>query len=359
MRLVPLQSLTAEDRRSWEELAGRAAEPNPFFELPFVTSAAAALQATDVHLLLDDRGERWTGCIPTRVTRVLGRPLLLSSWKHPYSFLGTPLVDRDLVNEFAQAFARDVAAGEHGRFAMLRRCSDDVVLRAIREAARENGLRTVFEQADERALLKRREAATYLEEVKPHHRREIRRLKRRLGEELGEEPTVQDRTDGLAAIEEFLRLEAMGWKGREGTAMAQSTGSAGLFHEICTRFAEKDRLQMLSLEAGGRVAAMKCNISAGDTLFCFKIAFDENLRRYSPGIQLEIENVELFHGRDESQMDSCAEPTNEMINRLWPDRRAIVTLTLGPQGLIGRLGGRALGAAYTTRTRRNAPSTRN
>ena len=40
---------------------------------------------------------------------------------------------------------------------------------------------------------------------------------------------------------------------------------------------------------------MKCNVSAGDTLFCFKIAYDEELAHYSPGILLEAENVDVFH----------------------------------------------------------------
>jgi len=358
MRLAPLQSLTVDDLHAWEDLAQRAIEPNPFFEPAFVTAAADALGAGDVHLLVEDRAGRWLGCMPSRITRLLGRPLAVSSWKHPYSFLGTPLVDRDCVDEFAQALAGDVAARRHGRFAMLRRSSDDLVVKAIRAAAKEvRGVRVVREHGDERALLERRPEPSYLDGLRSHHRREIRRLRRRLGEELGGEPTIRDCTEDPAATEEFLRLEASGWKGREGTAMAQSNGSAELFRSLCAKFAASGRLQLLALEAGGRVAAMKCNLSAGDTLFCFKIAFDDELKRYSPGIQLEIENVDLFHQRDELQMDSCAESTNEMINRLWPDRRAIVTLTLGPTGPSGWIGGRVLDAGHAVRTRRNRGST--
>ncbi len=333
-----------------------AVEPNPFFEPSFVIPAAAALGATGVHLLFHDRGGDWTGCLPVQVTRALGKPISISTWRHPYSFLGTPLVNRDHVEEFAVAFASSINSGEHGRFAMLRRSSEGVVLQAIRTAMREAGrTRVIFERAYERATLDRRPEADYLGGLKPRRRREFHRQRRRLGEELGEEIVVHDRSDNPTGAEDFLRLEASGWKGRNGTAMASTEGAAEMLRAIYAEFAKNDRLQLLSLEAGRRTIAMKLNINAADTLFCFKIAFDERLSNYSPGVQLEIDNVEIFHEhRAERKMDSCAESNNEMINRLWPDRRSIITLMFGPPGPTGWMTSQALNLAYEIRTRRNS-----
>ena len=84
---------------------------------------------------------------------------------------------------------------------------------------------------------------------------------------------------------------------------------------------DKVSLRKLELRVGERAVAMKCNLIAGPAIFCFKIGHDASLARYSPGIQLELENVELFHRSDAAWMDSCAQPDNAMINRLWPDRR--------------------------------------
>jgi CelD/BcsL family acetyltransferase involved in cellulose biosynthesis len=359
MRLIPLQSLSGEDLRAWDRLSQRAAEPNPFFERPFVLAAARAFAATGVFLLVveGDGAGCWGGCLPVVPRRILRRPLLLSAWQHPYSFLGTPLVDSELTEEFAEALVRGVGAPWPGRLLTLQRCADGPVLAAIEAAAIASPRTRVFaERRSERAALERRPEPTYLDGLSPHHRREYGRLRRRLGEELGAEVTVHDRSDSPAAVGEFLRLEASGWKGREGTAMTAS-GDAELFRRLCEEFASQGRLQMLSLEAGGRVAAMKCNLKAGDALFGFKIAFDEELRRFSPGIQLEVENVDVFHQRSELLTDSCATPTNEMINRLWPDRRTIVKLILGPGGATGWFGNRLLDTAYAIRTRRTAPST--
>ena len=103
--------------------------------------------------------------------------------------------------------------------------------------------------------------------------------------------------------------------------------------------------------------AVKCNLAAGNELFCFKIGHDAELRRYSPGVQLERGNVEVFHDqREERLMDSCADPANDMINRLWPDRRSIKSLVLtrrGARSVVSRHGLRAV-HALRTRERRNS-----
>ena len=51
------------------------------------------------------------------------------------------------------------------------------------------------------------------------------------------------------------------------------------------QFRAAGRLQLLALTAGERTAALKCNLLAGDEVFCFKIAYDEAYARFSPGVQ--------------------------------------------------------------------------
>ena len=48
---------------------------------------------------------------------------------------------------------------------------------------------------------------------------------------------------------------------------------------------------MLAMQAGDRTVAMQSLLIAGDGLFCFKIAYDESLGRYSPGTQLMAETA--------------------------------------------------------------------
>jgi CelD/BcsL family acetyltransferase involved in cellulose biosynthesis len=352
VKKMDLDSLSAAELEAWERLAGRAAEPNPFFEPLFLPAAARALGAERVELLVaESAGGEWNGVLPV-VRRRVGRLVpLIESWWHSYAYLGTPLVDRDRIDEFAAALAASLADNEHGRFLMVRRWSVGPVLDAVRTAAAAGGIEILFERDFERGTYAGRDPEGQpLEWIKGKRRSELKRQRRKLGEELGEEVGVRARPDTEAAVADFLALEASGWKGENGTALASDRGSAELFDAMCSSFAAAARLQLRALQAGDRVLAMTCDVAAGDTLFGFKSAYDESLRRFSPGVQLQTENFGSFdRERPEVLFDSCAEPDNEMINGLWPDRREIATVVLGPGGVRGALAGRALERAYAAR----------
>jgi CelD/BcsL family acetyltransferase involved in cellulose biosynthesis len=285
-----------------------------------------------VRLLVVEDGGDWLACLP--VERVGRGPLSFwSSWKHLYCFLGTPLLDGERAVDAAAALAAEFSP------LGLRLAADERVLAQLEES----GVHTLHKAAIERAALERSPEDDYLADQRPHRRREQARMRRRLGEELGAELEAVDRAGEEAAVERFLELEAAGWKGREGSAFASDPAHAELFRDLCRSFASQGRLQLLSLEAGERVVAMKCNLSAGDEIFCFKIAHDEDLSSFSPGVLLELDNMTIFHNRrSERIMDSCADHDNEMINRLWRDRRRIATVLIGRRDLRGRLLGRAV-----------------
>ena len=113
---------------------------------------------------------------------------------------------------------------------------------------------------------------------------------------------------------------------------------ARFFRIICGSFRELGRLHLLSLQANGQRVAMACNLRAGDGVFCVKIAFDERWQRSSPGAQLMLDHISWFHHEGSAAwMDSCVQPDNQLVHRMWPDRRAIVTLALPASSPTGRL----------------------
>jgi CelD/BcsL family acetyltransferase involved in cellulose biosynthesis len=337
--------VTPADIAAWRALSERAAEPNPFFEPDFVLPAHRALGG-QVRLLVVEQDGRWSGCLPVR--RLF--PGVLRSWRHSYCFLGTPLVDaaavRQTTSEMLGAARLLILDAQHG---------EGPVAMAIGAALRERGMTPFYERAQDRAALHRRPEADYLDGMNAHHRREFRRQRRRLEEQLGDALEVRDVSDDVTAPARFVTLEAAGWKGRGGTAFGSQPGHAEFFEAVCAAFRASGRLQMLEMTADERTVAMKCNLIAGDGVFCFKIAHDELLSRYSPGVQLEIAYVECFHDdRDEAWADSCAAHDNQMINRLWPDRRSIVTLGVsrtGPEAAVFR---QAAHSYQTLRTRRRS-----
>jgi CelD/BcsL family acetyltransferase involved in cellulose biosynthesis len=176
------------------------------------------------------------------------------------------------------------------------------------------------------------DADTYLcDALSAKHRKMIRRQERQLSE-IGrleyDELTPDD--DVAEWIEEFLRLEASGWKGRENTAIASDESDRSYFRLIAKEAFRRGRLSMSALRLDGRPIAYKCDFPAGRGMFTFRIAFDENHARNSPGMLLEIENIRRLHARSQIEwVDSCNDSFSFMFNRLWLSRRTILDVVVG------------------------------
>ncbi len=185
----------------------------------------------------------------------------------------------------------------------------------------------------ERAMLRRRpddDDGYSLRNVGKHRMRTIRQHRRRLDEALGASPVVRNRTD-LGAIDAFLRLEASGWKGHDadGLALRQRDGARAFFEAACRRFLGEGRLWFHSLERGGEPIAMICMVRAGEGEFAFRTAYDEDLAKFGPGVEVFVDAMQQFErSADGCWLDTCAAPGNEHLMGLFPDRHAMSTLIL-------------------------------
>jgi hypothetical protein len=84
--------------------------------------------------------------------------------------------------------------------------------------------------------------------------------------------------------------------------------------------------------------------------FSFKTAFDESFARFSPGVLLQRENLEMLARADIAWADSCAAMDHPMIDHFWRERRTVVSRNVAIGGQARRLLFRAL-AARETRSR--------
>jgi CelD/BcsL family acetyltransferase involved in cellulose biosynthesis len=182
-------------------------------------------------------------------------------------------------------------------------------------------------QAYTRALLCRaQDAEAYLKSsMSADVRRELRRQEKRLAEVGKLEHVVLRAPHELPRwIEEFLALEASGWKGRRGSALACSETNRRFAHEVFTRAFERDRLLMVGINLDGKPIARYCGFAAGEGAIAFKTAYDESLRKYGPGTLVVLDMMRAFHERPGLQwMDSYTGPNNEMIAALWKHRRTV------------------------------------
>lgn len=180
-------------------------------------------------------------------------------------------------------------------------------------------------------------------------RKELRRQFARLSE-LGTISFARELgSDGLEFWgEDFLRLESAGWKGISGSALAAAPETRRLFQEALAGAAARGRLERLSLSLDDVPIAMLATFLTPPGAFSFKTAFDERYSRYSPGVLLQLKNLEVLDHPGIAWSDSCAAADHPMIDHLWRERRAIGRLSIaigGParRALFARLLSRELG----------------
>jgi len=321
---------------AWDALAAHASEPNPFYEGWFLRTSFRHLGEAGTRLLTVWRGEKLLGLLPVAPRQGYARmPLrLLANWAHHHLFLGTPLVRRGDERAFWQAALSALdAPSDTDLIHFSNLVEDGPVLRALLDVAAAESRPAEVVHRETRALYTPAgDGATYYENtVRKKKRKELGRLQKRFAE-FG---VVQFRTlgpdeDVVPWAEAFLRLEKSGWKGREGSALGCRPKTRAFFADMLAAAHRRGLLDFVRLDLDGRPAAMLCTLvaGAGGEGFSYKIAYDEALARFSPGVLLQIANLDMPHRRGLRAVDSCAVEDHPMINGLWAERRTLVRVTL-------------------------------
>lgn len=328
MRLLAPGDVTPDVETAWRALAGRAAEPNPCNEPDMLLPAMRHLpDGQRVRLLVVADGDRLDAVLPVLVVRRWRNRIpvpALVSWTHDFQVLGTPLVDAERATRSFAALLQ--APWRTRRGAALLEIEDlgdgGAIAAALDEAAASLGVGIVRRDGYERAVLARTEDGALVgDEGRERRRRARRGLERKAGP-----VSSVDRSADPEAVDLFLEMEASGWKGEAGTAMACDPASTAFFREVCRRFAAAGRLELRSLDVPAGPVAMEVAVHAGGGAFHLKTAHDERYRAHTPGILAMVDHADRFAAESVTFRDVCTGGPTEMEGRVWPGRRAISTV---------------------------------
>jgi hypothetical protein len=364
---------------AWKELARNACEPNVFHEPEFLLPCLQELGSSSnlcVVLVFAARAgrdaavEMLVGLFPfcqVRMHRLVRLPILKSltnGWL-PHVYLGTPLVHRDHATAALDGLLDLLDRQPNGRRLLEWNvhATDGPFARHLAERLRVRRQPHLALPGSDRALFRRKEDAGPTPHVssvtKGRLRNKLRNLERlgvvRFGRLDPGEPTED-------WIEDFLALEASGWKGQAGTALASSPNGRCFFERLCRRLHAEGRLIMHRLTLDGRVIAASCMLLAADRsqAFEFKVAYDEQLARFSPGMQLKLH---VLTERQEAEdrvttIDSCARHDSTLWHAFRVDRRHLGHVLVGANRPLARLalavGARALGVHHRLQQLRQA-----
>ena len=327
VELRPLKDLAAitED---WRALSAHAVEQNVFYD-PGFALAAAPLFGADVLV-----GLVWTrmprqlkGLFPVRIARHrYGFPLAVAiGWTHPYAPLGTPLVDRDMVEPVIAAWLDHVAQDPTLPNLMLMPLIAQAgpVATTLADILARRGCASACFGRHQRALfLPGEHRADYFQRTMSGKQlRKMRQRRRRL-QQLG--AAVEKAETPAHGLDNFLQLEAAGWKGRAGTAILQNEGLRDFIEQAITALGREGKVLIHCLRAEGKVIASAIVLKSGHSAWGWKVSYDEAYADYSPGV-LAVAAVTdtLLADRTITQADSSAVAGDSVASQLWRECLAI------------------------------------
>lgn len=317
----------------WRELARRGADDNVFFHpgmlLPAIDHLDFGIRVATVR----DPAGRLIALAPVDAVR-LGRVApAVRLWVHDFAALGTPLIDAGALSAGAEAIA-DRLPGDGSLIAPALPLDGPVAAALIR-AAEAAGRPTAIVGAQRRAVLRHVPGNIGIRAMlSSRRRREFARQLRRLAETGAVTVEATAEPDRVRArFEEFLALEARGRKGRRGTALASSVATAAFARDVVFNRSERGTVRIASIRVGERPVAIAVTFVAGVTGYAWRIAYDEDFARFSPGAQLLLDLPQtLFFDPAVETINSCSPAGDRFAASLWPDRMSVGTLVIGPPG---------------------------
>ncbi|KQQ26328.1 cellulose biosynthesis protein CelD [Methylobacterium sp. Leaf125] len=343
--ITTLASLGRE-AAAWDDLSARAGDAHPFFGRHVMQAhLASGLASSDLRVVVVRGPERLEAVLPFRRSYDicgLGRSVLLP-FVSPFITASAPLVaagpDRPAI---LTALVEGLAAASGGRawrwpLLSVEAAPGQDLLAAMAEAGWDLGEVARFARP---VLHRRADHAAFLAgHPHPSRLKDLRRRQRRLAE--GGVMSLETVTQGPAltrAVEIFLDVEAAGWKGAAGSAMACRTAHAAFARAVFRAEGGPVGIRADILSRDGTTLAVSLALVAGGTAYLLKTAYDETARAFAPGLVLEAEIVRALHADGFADRLDSATLAGSALESLYRERDTVAEVIAVPDGARGLIG---------------------
>ena len=308
---------------AWEDLCGRSVEDNVYYAPRYARALLESVERdSNVRFAVVWDGTQLVALLPCTSPK-LPIPLLRPAgraWQSKFTFSCMPLLDRARKTEAAGTLLDVLASISPGGWiiptvniqgeacqamiaALARRRLPWAFLNHFRRAALETG-GTFDEHMTRRVPAGRRKSLA----------RNWRRLEQ-LGKVGHEAHCVGAGLD--QAVAAFLKIEASGWKGKRGTALACDEQSRTFAIDAFTGDERNSICRADVLTLDGTPIAVSLITLAGRTGFAVKACYDESYRSYGAGLLLEAEVIRSFlSGNWADRLDSATAGAH-VLDSIW------------------------------------------
>ena len=337
--LTTLAALGAE-APAWDALSARAGNAHPYYSRHAMQAhAASGLANPDLSIVVVRGPDGIAAVLPFRRSYDicgLGRPVALP-FVSPFVTATAPLVaagpERPAILAALVEGLREASGGRPWRWPHL---SPETALGqdlcgALRAAGWTLGEVGRFTRP---VLDRRADHADFLAgHPHPSRLKDLRRRGRRLAESGAVTFAVATEGPRLAeAVETFLRLEAAGWKGDAGSAMACRAAHAAFARAIFAATGGPVHVRADTLSLDGRALAISLALVSGGTAYLLKTAYDEGTRALAPGLVLEAEIVRALHAEAFAERLDSATTGGSALESLYREHETVAELVAVPAG---------------------------
>ena len=342
---------------AWDFLANNALSRVIPFESNILLPALMHLATESVRILIveDVAAEshcNLVGLVPIEPKSVYRLPFKAAEiWKHDQCFDATPLLHKQFAVEAWKLICEKIKATGFSLLSLDTVSAEEEFERVFRAVEEQNRIvRFQRDQYQRAAFTPSKTSADYIQKycsknVRKSTKRQLRRLEE-LGKVTWEKSDASSNFEQLA--EDFLKLEASGWKGKAGTALASTAATKAFYKEMIRESAKADKAKFLSLKLDGRPIAMLSDIHSEKLSYCYKTAYNEDFSSFSPGLQTEFKNIEYLHRAGIELGDSCTSASTSSVNRIWGQKLAFQNLVLSLSPGLTRTAVKALPVIQST-----------
>lgn len=333
LRLISARSLEDVDALEAPWNAWRSRVDNPLAQFIWTRAALAAFAADAApRIVAAVRGDQLLAIAPLVRRRVRG------IWRVCLAGVGHLFEPMDLFSVDEAALKRVI-----GRLALI---GTPLLLERIPEES--NSLQALRRAYRWRALMfqRRQPNCPYIElddswvEPETHlnsgRRSDLRRARRK-AEQLGPVTTeihTPDLCDLPRLLDTAFEVEALSWKGAEGTALAHDADRAVFYRQYAQAACVEGILRIGFLRIGNRVAAMQLAIEHGSGFWLLKVGYDERFATCSPGMLLMRETIRYAAEAGLRTYEFLGHA--ETWTRIWTKtERSYVSLHVYPIGVRG------------------------
>ena len=324
---------------SWDRLASTSLMPSACHSRTWLEPMFEHFRHHNAKLITPDNTPLQAVASLDHVTLPGGIRLpIAQTWDNGYLFSGTPLISADnpqaaLVNLLSAARSQMNVGAVLFRKVQRHEIFEQI-LQQVHKQSDIAGFR-LFNSHQRAALQCHHEFDHWFNEnFSRKRRKEYRRLRNRFAETGNLQSLTWQPCDPVEQwIEEFLLLEAAGWKGRHGTAIASNSEQTAQLRHALPQMAQNGSLLFWKITLDDKPVASMFGFLEQDQVWLGKMAYDETLSQFSPGVLVILDATrDLLTRKDITLADSSADPDHPMINNIWRDRLPVADYLIATPG---------------------------